>query len=130
MEADRTISNLHRLDAVDFPRIAFRNQAVEKRANGAIGSTKIDLHQRRGSAHFHVTKFDPLRAGDIAVIAPDHRFVLGCGEFLLNTAGRLPISARIIRRAKSRELLFDDYKKLMRGRRWDLLTHAVRPHNR
>src|SRR5205823_5351810 len=98
----------HFLYAIDFPRIAFRNQAVKKGADRAANTAKENLHDCRGTAHFHETKLDALRIRHVAVIAPDHRFELRQGELLLHAAGGLPIRTRVIRDPKRRELLLHD----------------------
>ena len=46
-------SELQMPHAVDFPGIAFFDEAVEKRPDDAIGATKEYLHNRGGAVHFY-----------------------------------------------------------------------------
>ena len=120
---------LHRLDAVNFPRLAFSDEAVKKRANRAVRVAKEDLHERGRAAHFHKAKFDALDAGDLGIVMPDHGLVLRRGEFLLHATGSLAIRARVIGGAKGREMLLDDGKQLMGRRRRLLQTDPMTHHD-
>src|SRR5205814_6908371 len=90
---------------------------VKKGADRAASTAKENLHDCRGTAHFHETKLDAMRIRHVAVIAPDHRFELWQGEFLLHAAGGLPIRTRVIREPKCSELFLHHGKQLMRRRR-------------